>query len=77
MQKRVLGQVTRQAQVLLAAETMPMAAHPRQQSTVTRAGPVQLAPASQEMLVDQRDHMEAIRIRNDTRIRKCLRTRER
>ncbi len=38
---------------------MPMAAHQRHQATVPGTDAVDLAPASQEVPVDQTNHMEA------------------
>ena len=60
VQRGVLRQIREQPYLLLGFEVMTMAPHQRHQSTVLRTGRVDLAPASQEVVVDETDHMEAV-----------------
>ena len=54
-------QICRQSGLLFRFEVMPMTAHERQQSAIPGTGGIEFTPASEEVMIDQPDHMEAVR----------------
>ena len=60
VQRRVLCQVRQQACFLLEFEVMAVAAHQGHEAAVLGADGVDLAPARQEVVVDETDHVEAV-----------------
>lgn len=60
LQRRILGQIGAQPFQLLGPEIVPMAAHQGEQSAVLRSDGVQIAPAVQEVMIHQPNHMEPV-----------------
>ena len=60
VQRRVLGQICQQARLLLGFEVMAVAAHQGHPAAVLGAYGIDLAPARQEVMVDEADDMEAV-----------------
>lgn len=61
IQGGVQFQVRSQAQLLFGLDVVAMAAHQRQQAAVPGTNGIDVAPAGQEVMVDEADDMEAIR----------------
>ncbi|HYI96811.1 MAG TPA: hypothetical protein VEX68_24935, partial [Bryobacteraceae bacterium] len=55
-----LGQVRREPRLLLCGKVMPVSAHQRKQSAMFGSDRIEFAPASQEVMVDETNDMEAI-----------------
>ena len=52
-EQRVLAEILLQAHQLIRAQIVPMAAHEREQAAVFGAYRIEIAPASEKVLVDQ------------------------
>jgi hypothetical protein len=65
-----LGQVGQQAEFLVGFEVVAMTPHQGHQAAVFRPNRIDLSPAGQEVVVDEADHMEAVR--HDDRLGEVL-----
>ncbi len=68
-QHRAFREIGAESNGLLRSEIVPVTAHEREQTSILRADAIQIAPAVQEVMVHQPDHMKTI-----SALGKCLRT---
>jgi len=68
LQRRMLRQIASQPKLLIGSQTVTTAPHQGNEAAVLGADAIQVTPASQEMMVHDADHVEAVSY--DTHMRK-------
>lgn len=56
----MVAEISSQAKLLVGSEVVAMAAHQGKQSAIFGPSGIEIAPAGEEMMVDDADHMETV-----------------